>query len=414
MGLFSGMFEQRVSTAHPRDPVIAELFGGTINTASGMVVTPDSAMREAAVYACTRVLAESVAQLPLHVYRRRKNGHGKDRADDHPLYDLLHNRPNRRQTSFEFREWLMGAVVLRGNACSLIVPTGGSAVGELIPLHPELLAIFEAKDGRRAYRYYHASGKEVVYLQDEIFHVSGLSLDGGISGLSPITYHRETVGASMAVREFGARLFKNGTHIGTVFEHPGRMSENARDNLKKSLDSGFSAVMNAGKTLIAEEGMKVAKLGMTSEDAQYLETRKFSRAEIASIFRVPPHKIGDLERATFSNIEQQSIEFVTDSLMPWLVRIEQAISRDLISEKDRKRGFFAEFNVMGLLRGDADARAKYYKARFETGSLTPNQIRALENENPEDGGDSCFVPLNMIPIELAGKNIDNNAGGNEA
>jgi HK97 family phage portal protein len=308
----------------------------------------------------------------------------------------------------------MGAATLRGNACSLIIPTGGSAVGELMPLQSDRLTIVEAKDGRRAYRYLPDIGKEIIYLQDEIFHVSGMSVDGGIAGLSPITYHRETVGASMALREFGSRLFKNGTHIGTIFEHPGKLSPDAREHLKKSLEGGFSSVVNAGKTLIAEEGMKIAKLGMTSEDAQYLETRKFTRNEIASIFRVPPHKIGDLERATFSNIEQQSIEFVTDSLMPWLVRIEQAISRDLISEKDRKRGFFAEFNVMGLLRGDADARAKYYKARFETGSLTPNQIRALENENPENGGDTCFVPLNMIPIELAGKQNDTNAGGNEA
>jgi HK97 family phage portal protein len=296
-------------------------------------------------------------------------------------------------------------VELRGNSCSVIVPAGGSAVGELIPLEPDRLTIFQAPDGRRAYRYWPESGGEIVYLQDEIFHVMGMSFDG-ISGLSPVAYHRETVGASLAIKEFGSRLFSNGTHIGTIIEHPGKISAPAKENLKDSLSSGFASVVNAGKAMILEEGMKLSKLGMTSEDAQYLESRKFGRSEIASIFGVPPHKIGDLEKATFSNIEQQSIEFVTDCLMPRLVRFEEAVSRDLISPADRRRGYFAEFNVMGLLRGDADARSKYYSARFATGSITPNQIRAHENENPEDGGDTCFVPLNMIPIEMAGKHLE--------
>jgi len=401
MGILSRAIEQRSAAAHPRDPVLAEWFGGGYQTASGIAVTPDSAMREAAVYACVRVLAESVAQLPLHVYRRRKSG-GKDRATDHPLYSTLHDQPNSRQTSFEFRETVMFHAALRGNSVSKIVPYGGQAVGELLPLIPDRLAIFQATDGRRAYRYQPETGPEEILLQSDVLHIPGLSFDG-VSGLSPIAYHRETVGASLAAKEFGARLFKNGTHIGTVFEHPNKVGVEAQEHLRKSLKDGFASVMNAGKAIILEEGMKIQKLGMTSEDAQYLETRKFSRSEIASIFRVPPHKIGDLERATFSNIEQQSIEFVTDTLMPWLVRIEQAISRDLFSAADRRRGYFAEFNVMGLLRGDAAARAAYYKARFEVGSLSPNQIRGHENENPEEGGDQCFVPLNMIPIDQAGR-----------
>ena len=409
MGFLSAAIQQRTASAHPRDPVLAEWFGGGAQTAAGVAVTPDIAMQEAAVYACVRVLSESVAQLPLQVFRKRKSG-GKDRAPDHPLYPILHDQPNRRQSSFEFRESCMAHAALRGNAVSKIVPLGGSAVGELILLEPDRTEIFMAADGRRAYRYQPETGPEQILLQHEVFHIPGLSFDG-ISGLSPIRYHRETVGASLAAKEFGARLFKNGTHIGTVFEHPGKLGAEAQSNLKDSLKKGFASVMNAGKAIILEEGMKVQKLGMTSEDAQYLETRKFSRSEIASIFRVPPHKIGDLERATFSNIEQQSIEFVTDTLMPWLVRIEQAISRDLFSEQDRRRGYFAEFNVMGLLRGDAAARASYYKSRFEVGSLSPNQIRNLENENPEDGGDQCFVPLNMIPIDQAGRpDIKGNRG----
>jgi len=403
MSLLARAIEHRSTISHPRDPVIAEIFGGSANTAAGIAVTPDVAMREAAVFSCVRVLAESVAQLPLHVYRRRKNGNGKDRADGHPLYDILHSRPNRRQTSFEFRELITATTALRGNAISRIVPTGGSAVGELIPLEPDRVAVFRTSDGRRGYKYWPESGREEVLLQNEVFHVAGMSTDGGYTGLSPISYHRETVGASLAIKEFGSRLFRNGTHIGTIIEHPKKLNQSGFKNLQESLDRNFGGVVNANKSIILEEGMKLSKIGMTAEDAQYLDSRKFSRSEIAGIFRIPPHMIGDLDKATFSNIEQQSIDFVTSTLMPWLVRIEQAISRDLISDADRSRGYFAEFSAMGLLRGDAAARAAYYKSRFEVGSITPNQIRALENENPEEGGDTAFVPLNMIPIDQAGR-----------
>jgi HK97 family phage portal protein len=273
---------------------------------------------------------------------------------------------------------------------------------------PDRVQIFRAPDGRRAYRYRPESGQDEILLQNEVLHVPGLSIDG-LSGLAPITYHRETVGASLALREFGSRLFKNGTHIGTVFEHPNKLTESSQKNLKKSLDDNFSGVANANKSIILEEGMKIAKLGMTSEDAQYLESRKFSRSEIASIFRVPLYKIaGDTESTKgWSTLEQQSTDFVTDTLMPWLVRIEQAIARDLLTATDRRNGIFAEFNVMGLLRGDAAARSAYYTARFNTGSLSPNQIRELENENPQDGGDVAFVPMNMIPIDQVGRSDGN-------
>lgn len=402
MGLLSSAIESRSTvSAHPRDPVFAEWFGGGVNTAAGIAVTPDSAMRESAVYACVRVLAESVAQLPLHVYRRRKSG-GKDKATDHPLYEILHSTPNDLQTSFGFREMTMAAVLLRGNSVAKIVPRGGSAVGRLEFIEPNRVSIRKTNSGKRVFVHDPEFGSQEILLPREVFHVAGMTLDG-FEGISPIAYHRETVGASLAVKEFGSRLFANGTHIGTVLEHPEHLSQTAHDNIKRDFQEKFAGIINANKPFILEEGMKLAKIGMTPEDAQYLDTRKFARSEIAGIFRVPPHMIADLQEATFSNIEQQAIDFVVSSLVPWLVRIEQSISRDLFSAADRKRGYFAEFNVMGLLRGDATARANYYKARFETGSITPNQIRALENENPEDGGDESFVPLNMIPIGQAGR-----------
>lgn len=406
MGLMSriahaGQALSRSTPMPPRDPVLAEYFGAPAATSSGVYVTPETAMREAAVFACVRVIAESVAQLPLEVYRRRKSG-GKDRATGHPLYDVLHSSPNNIQTSFEFREMLMASVLLRGNAVAIINPSGGAAVGSLALCEPGSVDIALDTRGRKVVSCTFRDGRQRSFFGEEVLHVPGMSLNG-FSGLSPISYHKETVGTSLAIKEFGARLFANGTHIGTVFEHPGKLTEQAKKNIYADMKEKWEGVKRAGRSIILEEGMKVSKIGMTASDAQYLDSRKFSRSEIAGIFRVPLHMIGDLDRATHSNIEQQAIDFVVNTLMPWLVRLEQCFLRDLFSEKDRRRGYFAEFNAMGLLRGDAKARADYYRARFNMGSITPNKIRELENENPEEGGDTSFVPLNMIPIQQAGK-----------
>lgn len=409
MGLFTG-----IARAHPGSNAISDLFGASQRTSSGVVVTHDSAMREATVYGCIRVLSDSIATLPLKVYKKRESGKGKDEASFHPLNFVLSHRPSKTLSSFEFRKLMMTLLLLRGNAVAKIISTGGSAVSELVPMDPLRLEVKRAENGGRVYLYhpgneedlyYHQpSRSKEVYLQDDVLHIMGQSLNGGLTGLSPIAYHRETIGASVAVKEFGARLFKNGTHIGTVLETDQKLNQPARENLKKSLDEGFSSVMNAGRAIILEEGMKIAKLGMTSEDAQYLESRKFSRSEICGcIFGVPPHKIGELERSTNNNIEHQSMEYVVDSLYPFVKMYEDAILRDCFSKQDVKRGFFAEFNLDGRMRGDSVARAEYYNKRFNTGSITPNQIRSLENENPEEGGDQCFVPLNMIPIDQAGR-----------
>jgi len=412
MGLFQYTRELR-SLFHPSDHAAAGLFGGGYQTASGVVVTPDSAMREATVYGCVRIISDSVATLPLKVYKKRQEGGGKDEAPFHPLNFVLSHRPNKSLSSVEFRRLSVALLLLRGNAVAKIISTGGNAVAELIPLDPDRLEIKRGRNGRRVYEYhagdnddlyYHqSSGKTEIYLQDEVLHIMGQSLNGGLSGLSPISYHRETIGAAVAIKEFGARLFKNGTHIGSILETDKPLKQSARDNLEKSLVSGFSSVVNAGKTLILEDGMKLAKVGMTSEDAQYLESRKFSRAEIAgSIFGVPPHKIGELERSTNNNIEHQGIEYVTDCLLPHIRVHEDAFLRDLFSEADVRRGYFAEFNFMGLLRGDSAARAAYYRDRFNTASISPNRIRELENENPEKGGDKCYIMTNMVPIDQAG------------
>lgn len=386
----------KVDPVHPKDPVLAEMFNLGNVSATGLRVTSDTAMEDSAVTACVRLISESIASLPLVYYLRDDNG-GKERARDQSLYDILRFAPNRWQTPVEFFEMMTAHVLLRGNSYAKIVSTNRQGVAELLPLHPDRVYVFRAPDGRRAYQYITEAGKAVVYLQDEVFHVPGLSFNG-LCGINPIRYHRETIGLSLAAKEFGARTFGQGAHHGGVYEHPGTLSDNAYERLKKSIREN-SGLAGTAKTLILEENMKFNKISMTSEDAQYLESRRFSRSEIASIFRVPPHMIGETDKSTSwgTGIEQQTLGFIVFTLIPWLTRIEQAILRDLISSADRKRGYFAEFLLNGLLRGDAAARSAYYKARWEVGTLSQNDIRRLENENPITGGDTYFVPLNFRP-----------------
>jgi HK97 family phage portal protein len=390
------MVERRAAkgpSAPPRDPAIAEWFGGAA-TASGVSVTPATALQISTVYACVRVLAESVAMLPLILYNRRPDG-GKERDESHPLFEVLHDRPNAWQTSFEFREMMMGHLALRGNAYAEIVPGQTQVVAELLPLHPDRVIPFRAPDGRIAYKHQSERGPERVLLQDEMFHLRGLSSDG-VTGLSPIQLHRESLGLAVATQEHGARLFGNSARPDGVLTVPSVLDEEAEKALIAGWERRHRGSANAHRIDVLDGGMEWKQVGMTSEDAQFLETRKFQRGEIASIFRVPPHKIGDLERATFSNIEQQSIEFVTDTLMPWLVRWEQAISRDLFSPESR-RTRFAEFLVAGLLRGDQASRFTAYATARQWGWLSANDIRRLETLNPIEGGDVYLSPTNMEP-----------------
>ena len=353
-------------------------------------------MQVAAVFACIRVLAESVASLPLIVYKRRPDG-GKDRDPPHPLYRTLHDRPNRWQTGFEFREMLMGHAALRGNAYAAIKATGGQAVAELTPLHPDRVIPFRAPDGLIAYEHTPLEGPRRILLQPEMLHIRGLS-DDGICGLSPIKLHREAIGLALVTEEHGARLFANGAQLGGVLQHPGKLQPEAVERLKKSWEARYSGVGNAHRTAVLEEGMTWNKVGMTSEDAQFLESRHYQVTEIARIFRIPPHMIGDLSKATFSNIEHQALEFVVHTLRPWLVRWEQAILRDLFTEPDQET-HFVEFLVDGLLRGDTQSRYNAYAVGRQWGWLSANDIRRLENLNPiEQGGDDYFQPLNMASM----------------
>lgn len=387
-----------VGSAPPRDPVVASWWGGSANSASGQVVTAETAMRVSTVFACVRVISETIAQMPLILYRQLDDG--KERAKDHPLYRLLHTRPNRWQTPFEFKRMLIGHSVLRGTGYARIVSTGGAGVSELVPLHPDRVRAFWAPDGMPAYEYQPPNGPSQVLLSGEMFVVRGYS-DDGLTGMNPIQLHRESIGLTLAMIEHGARLFSNGVRPSGVLKMESHFKDSeARKQFKESWRQAYAGSGRSGETIVLEDGLEWSQVGMSSEDAQYLESRKFQRSDIAAIFRVPPHKIGDLERSTNNNIEHQNLEFLQDGLGPQIVGFEQAITRDLIDES-LKDELFAQFLVDALLRGDISTRYKAYATGRQWGWLSPNDIRRKENDNPipaDEGGDEYLKPVNMIPL----------------
>lgn len=373
---------------------LAELFG----IASGryeQTVTPSSAIQNTAVLACVRVLAESVASLPLKVYERTPSG--KRAAVSHPLYTVLHERSNAEMSSFELRETLMAHVLLWGNAfCEIEMNQRADVLG-LWPLRPDRVVVRRMDDGKLWYFVTLSDNKIVPLPAYRVLHVRGLS-SNGVVGLSPIALARSAIGLSDAGQELGNRFFANNARPGGVLQHPAKLSPAAFERLRSSWEERHKGLDNLNRVAILEEGMQWKDVSMPLNDAQFLETRKFQVSEIARVFRVPLHMIGDLEHATFSNIEHQAIEFVVHSLRPWLVRIEQAISRDLIGPVERGR-LFAEFSVDGLLRGDTQSRYSAYAIGRQWGWLSRNDIRGYENlDNLGPDGDDYLTPMNMTEM----------------
>lgn len=368
------------------------LLGGDLS-ASGVSVSEEGALRLAAVYSCVRVLSETVAQLPLFVYERQERG--KRRAVEHGLYSVLHDRANPLMTAFEFWETLMGHVCLWGNGYAEIEYDGGGRVLALWPLRPDMVTDIRRTGTGLAYVYQLPDGKQAVLPGENVFHVRGLSGDG-IRGYSPIAMQRQLVGLGLATELFGASFFRNGARPGGILEHPGVLDDEAFDRLRETWTEAHGGLGNSHRLAILEEGMTYRQVGVPPEEAQFLETMKFNRSQIASIFRIPPHMIGDLERATFSNIEQQSIEFKVYTMEPWLVRLQQAINTRLIGDGR----FFAEFLPDALLRGDTAGRYQAYAIGRQNGWLSANDIREMENLNPIEGGDVYLVPLNMAEADV--------------
>jgi len=379
-------FWNRKSRQQPGAAVVST---GMMPTDAGVPMSEDQAMRLATVQACVRVLSEDVAALPLHIYRRTEDG-GKERATDHPLYRLLHDAPNPEMTAMDFREALMVNALLSGNAYSFIEYDRAGRVKALWPLISTDVQKVRTNDWSIEY---HAEGRTL--LPTEVMHVKGLSYDG-LLGLSPIAYARAAMGLAGAAEKFGSLFFGNGTNLGGFITMPGKMSDETFNRLKTQFRESFTGLKNAHGVPILEEGGSYTKLGIAPEDAQFLETRKFQRSEIAAIYRVPPHMIGDLEHATFSNIEHQSIEYLQRTLTPWLVRIEQAMRTSLLLPEERDE-FLIEHDTANFLRGDTLSRMQAYQAAVQAGIMTRNECRVRDNLTPLPGGDELLQPLNMAP-----------------
>lgn len=389
MGLFSFFRRKNAERTIGVDELARLMTGG--ESSAGVYVSERSAMQMATVWACIRLLAESIAQLPCHVYTKNRDG-SKSRVTDIPLAELLAYRPNQVHTAFELHELLITALAATGNACLFPIRRSNGQVIELLPVPPWSVS-FRTERGRLRYLV-QVGGRTEEYGPEAIMHIRGLSLDG-LVGVSPIAYHRETLGLASAAGRYGSLLFRNGARPSGTIKIPNRMSQEAyerfRDNWHETYGGG-----NIGKTAILEEGAEYAAMSMSNEDAQYLEVRQFQRTEICSIFRIPPHMIGDLTKSSFSNITQQSLEFVKYTILPWCRRIETAIMRDLLTEQERKKGLFVEYLVAGLERADIKTRYEAYQIGINGGFLSPNDVRLKENMNPRPGGDIYLAPLNMV------------------
>lgn len=366
---------------------------GSGETDSGAVVTPETAMRVAAVYSCVGVVSQDIAALPLLTYRR--TGRSKERASDHWLYRLLHDTPNPWQTAHEFRELMQAHVELSGNAYA-IKTVVRDETRELLPISPARVTIEQRPDWTLVYHVEQRDGTKLPVPAERMFHLRGLSLDG-VTGVSPISYQREAIGLAMQMTRHGARLFKHGAQIGGVLEHPGKMSDDAYRRLRDSFDSLYAGADNAHKTALLEEGVKYSKTALSNRDAEFLESRKLSRSEIAGIFRIPPHKIGDLTNSTFSNIEEQAREYISDALLPRISRWESRILHSLVPPKERAT-LFSEFLVDGLQRGRFAERIAGYQTAVLGGWMSRNEVRELENLNPADGLDAFLEPISNAAV----------------
>lgn len=383
-------------------------FGGT---PSGRVVTPRSSIQISTVYACVRVLAETVASLPFYLNERMGETGGKH-ATDHPLYFLLHDEPNGEMTSFSWRETMMTHLALWGNSYNQIIYNGRGKPAAIYPLLPERMEVGRDENGKIIYQYTTADGTFLL-ADDEVFHVPGLGFDGLI-GHSPIAIERNALGMTLAAEEYGSRFFANGARPSGVLTHPGTVKDTGK--LRKSWDAAYGGTSNTGRTAVLEEGMKYEAISMPNNEAQFLETRKFQVGEICRIYRVPPHMVGDLEHATYSNIEHQSIGFAQYTIAPWCARIEQAANRSILRYEDRKR-YYSHFNLDGLMRGDYKSRMEGFAIARNNGWMSANDIRSIEDMAlipDEEGGNVYAVNGNMISLkQLMNADRKPNSDGNQ-
>ena len=404
MSFFKNFFKSRDKPKNSYDSPSYTYFFGRSN--AGKRVTDKTALQHTVVYACVRVLSEAVAQLPLHLYKYTNSG--KERVPQHPLYFLLHDQPNPEMTSFRFRETLMSHILIYGNAYAQIIRHGRGAIVGLYPLTPDRIKVDRDEHNKLIYiysRYDEANPNiktqgEIVLKQKDVLHIPGLGFDG-LVGYSPIAMAKNALGISLACEEYGASFFANGASPSGILEHPGVIKNPAK--IREAWHNAYGSG-NSHKVAVLEEGMKYQPIAIPNNEAQFLETRKFQIEEIARLYRVPLHMIGDLDHATFSNVEHLSLDFVKYSLDPWLVRWEQELMRALLSESEKGK-YFIKFNVEGLLRGDYASRMQGYATARQNGWMSANDIRELEDMNmisEENGGNLYLCNGSFTKLANAG------------
>lgn len=396
-------FWQRVKNASPENPSttlanpaswLIDYFGGS--TDAGITVTEHTAMRASAVYACVTLIAKTIASLPLKVYRRKPNGDAVEVPDTIPYY-LLHDEPNPAMTSCVWREYLVANVLLGGNAYVAIGRDQANRVLDLFPLPWRAVTPAREKSGKNSYTVDLGDGTKEVFDQADMLHIPGLGFDG-MKGVSVINYAaRQAVGLALATESHGSHLFSNGARLGVVLKHPKNLSQDAQTRLKNQFDQRHVGLSNAFRTMVLEEGLDVSNVTMTSEDAQFLDTRRFQVEDLARFFGVPPHMIGHTDKQTSwgTGVEQNTLGFLIFTIIPWLTRFEQEFNRKLFPRSP----FYAQFKHQGLMRGDSKARADYYASGHQNGWLTTNEIRKAEDLPPVPGGDTLFVQTNLAPLK---------------
>lgn len=365
---------------------------------SGKMVNERSSMQTTAVFACVRIIAETVASLPLHTYQFK--GDGKEKIYTHPLYRILHDEPNPEMTSFTLRETMMTHILLWGNSYCQIIRNGKGEVVNIYPLLPDKMTVDRDNKGNLYYAY--QKDNTIHYLgPEDILHVPGLGFDG-VMGYSPVALAKNAIGLNIAAEEYGGRFFANNATPSGILSTSGTIKDPTK--VRDAWQAAYGGINNSNKVAVLEDGLQYQAISMPNSDAQFLETRKFQIEEICRIFQVPPHMVADLSKSSFSNIENQSISFVVHTIRPWLVRIEQAMNKKLFLEKEKGQ-CFVSFNASALMRGDYKSRMDGYAIGIQNGFFSVNDVRRMENMDPiseEDGGDLYLVNGNMLPLKMAG------------
>lgn len=404
------------------DENFLKLYSENATTNTGIKITEKSAMQHSVVYACVKVLSESISSLPLVLYKEEENGN-RTKAKDHELYYLLNTQPNDEVTTMQWRETMISNICLNGNHFTQIIKNGAGKIMQLWGLDTSRITAKRLQStGEIVFIYNYSFDskqrevKEVAFKFDEILNIAGLSFDG-ICGISPIGYERESISLSIAMEQFGSKFFGNSASPSGIFSIQGELSDGAFQRMKQDFETSYAGMKNHNKPMILEGGAVFSPITMTNTDSQFLEGRRYQKEDIAMLYRVPLHMLNDLAKASYNSIEQLSLSFVTYTLSPWLVRIEQCMNRDLLTESEKKAGYYIKHNLSALLRGDSKTRFENYDKAIKSGIYTINDVLDKEDMNKIDSdvGDMRVMQGAMTTVEnvKAGVNYTKNGATNE-